>query len=170
MKKDTLLIFGSARENGDTRMMANFLLEKISTAELMNLHDFDFSGYDYDHKNAGDDFFKMAEHMLTFDKIVFCTPVYWYSMSSIMKRFLDRWSDLVTIRKEKGRGLAGKKMFALCCSSDEEEHKGFFMPFEKTADYLDMIYGGEVHTYIVDEKIPEEVQSRLLDFCNKIVA
>ncbi|MFT6320019.1 MAG: multimeric flavodoxin WrbA [Granulosicoccus sp.] len=168
MKKDILLIFGSARADGNTRTIADFLLEKMPNSELMNLQDFNFSGYDYEHKNAGDDFFKMAEHMLTFDKIIFCTPVYWYSMSSIMKRFLDRWSDLVTIRKEKGRGLAGKKLFALCCSSDEEEHEGFFMPFEKTAGYLEMVYGGKVHTYVVDEKIPVEVQSRLVDFCNKI--
>ncbi|MFK7774262.1 MAG: flavodoxin family protein [Saprospiraceae bacterium] len=168
MKKDILIIFGSARSHGNTRMMADFLLEKLPTAEIMNLNDFDFSGYDYEHKNEKDDFLKMAEHMLTFEKIVFCTPVYWYSMSSIVKRFLDRWSDLVTIRKEKGRGLAGKKLFALCCSSDEEEHEGFFMPFEKTAGYLDMIYGGNVHTYDVDEKIPEEVKNQLLDFCDKI--
>jgi len=170
MEKDTLLILGSARADGNTRMMANFLLGKIPNSELLNLQEFNFSGYDYEHKNAEDDFFKMAEQMLTFDKIVFCTPVYWYSMSSIMKRFLDRWSDLVTIRKEKGRGLAGKKMFTLCCSSDAEVHEGFFMPFEKTAGYLDMIYGGEIHTYVLDEKIPEEVENRLLDFCEKIIS
>lgn len=170
MKKDTLLIFGSARGDGNTRIIADFILEKMSNAELMDLQSFNFSGYDYDHKNSGDDFFQMAEHMLTFDKIVFCTPVYWYSMSSIMKRFLDRWSDLVTIRKEKGRGLAGKKLFALCCSSDEEKHKGFFMPFEKTANYLDMLYGGEIHTWIEEEEIPVVVKSKLIEFCEKITS
>lgn len=168
MKKDTLLILGSARGNGNTRMVANFLLEKMPQSELMNLQDFNFSGYDYDHKNSEDDFFQMAEHMLTFEKIVFCTPVYWYSMSSIMKRFLDRWSDLVTIRKEAGRGLAGKKMFALCCSSDEEKHEGFFMPFEKTAGYLGMQYGDEIHTWIEEDKIPSEVKNNLVEFCEKI--
>ncbi len=91
-------------------------------------------------------------------------------MSSILKTFLDRWSDLVTIRKEKGRGLAGKEMYALCCSSDNEEYEGFFMPFEKTAGYLDMYYGGDVHTFVVEGKIPEEVQNRLLGFCKKITA
>ena len=69
MKKDILLIFGSARADGNTRTIADFLLEKMPNSELMNLQDFNFSGYDYEHKNAGDDFFKMAEHMLTFDKI-----------------------------------------------------------------------------------------------------
>lgn len=170
MKKDTLFILGSARPDGNTRMIVDFLLEKLPNADLMNLQDFDFSGYDYEHKNAGDDFFQMAEHMLTFDKIIFCTPVYWYSMSSIMKTFLDRWSDLVTIRKEKGRGLAGKKLYALCCSSDGEKYNGFFMPFEKTADYLDMHYGGEIHTWIEEEEIPFEVKTKLTKFGDKINA
>ena len=168
MKKDILLIFGSARTNGNTRMIADFILERMPNAELMDLKSFSFSGYDYDHKNSDDDFFQMAEHMLTFDNIIFCTPVYWYSMSAIMKMFLDRWSDLVTIRKEKGRGLAGKKLFALCCSSDEEKHEGFFMPFEKTAGYLDMVYGGEIHTWIEEEKITSEVKNKLIEFCEKI--
>ena len=168
MEKDILIIFGSARGDGNTRMVTNYILEKMPNADLMNLQEYNFSGYDYDHKNADDDFFQMAEHMLTFDKIVFCTPVYWYSMSSIFKRFLDRWSDLVTIRKEKGRGMAGKKLFALCCSSDEHKHDGFFMPFEKTASYLDMHYGGEIHTWIEDGKIPKQVESKLIDFCKII--
>jgi len=129
VEKDTLLILGSARSHGETRMMVDFLLKKMPSAELMNLKEFDFSGYDY-----------------------------------------DRWSDLVTIRKEKGRGLAGKKMFALCCSSDGEEHEGFFMPFEKTAGYLKMFYGGDVHTWLEENKIPAEVENRLLDFCKKITA
>lgn len=168
MEKDTLLILGSARGDGNTRMIVDFLLEKMPNSDLMNLQDYDFSGYDYDHKNSDDDFFTLAEHMLKFDKIVFCTPVYWYSMSAIFKKFLDRWSDLVTIRKEKGRGMAGKKLYAVCCSSDGEEHEGFFMPFEKTAGYLDMNYGGEIHTWIEDDQIPESLECKLITFCKLI--
>ncbi|MCP4458779.1 MAG: NAD(P)H-dependent oxidoreductase [Cytophagales bacterium] len=37
------------------------------------------------------------------------TPVYWYSMSGIMKVFLDRIYDVLTIEKELGRKLHGKK-------------------------------------------------------------
>ena len=170
MEKDTLLIFGSSRSNGNTRIIVDSLLEKMPNSEMMNLQDYNFSGYDYEHKNEGDDFLDMARHMLKFQKIVFCSPVYWYSMSAIMKTFLDRFSDLVSIHKEKGRGLAGKELYALCCSSDEEEHDGYFMPFDKTAGYLDMNYGGAIHTWIVNDEIPMEVQKRLLSLCEKINA
>ncbi len=71
MKKDTILIFGSSRRDGNTRMMVDFLLEKMPNSELMDLQEYHFSGYDYQHKNINDDFFLMAEHMLTIDKIVF---------------------------------------------------------------------------------------------------
>lgn len=168
MKKKVLIIVGSARKEGNTKLIANFILNKIPNAEMMDLNDYNFSGYDYDHKNIDDDFLGMAEHMLTFEKIVLCTPVYWYAMSSILKRFLDRWSDLVTIRKEKGRGMAGKYLMAVCCSSDHEKHDGFFMPFEKTAGYLDMIYGGHVHTWIEEGIISDTLKPQLLEFCEKI--
>lgn len=168
MEKKILIIVGSARKEGNTKLIANFILDQIPKAKLMDLNDYNFSGYDYEHKNIDDDFLEMAEYMLTFDRIVLCTPVYWYAMSSIMKRFMDRWSDLVTIRKEKGRGMAGKHLMALCCSSDHEKHQGFFMPFEKTAGYLDMVYQGHIHTWVEEGTIPNSLQLRLLEFCEKI--
>ena len=45
-----------------------------------------------------------------YDTIIFATPVYWYSMSGILKVFIDRITDLLTIEKELGRKLRGKKM------------------------------------------------------------
>ncbi len=44
-----------------------------------------------------------------YDVLIFATPVYWYSMSGIMKVFFDRITDLLTIKKDIGRKLKGKK-------------------------------------------------------------
>ena len=161
MKNDTLIILGSSRGDGNTRMIADFLV-KNKSADMMNLGAYNFGYYDYEYKNAGDDFLGLAERMLKYDKIIFCTPVYWYSMSAVMKTYFDRFSDLVTVRKEKGRGLAGKTMIAICCSSSAEEYEGFFMPFQKTAEYLDMKYGGDLHTWVEDGRIPKGVEKKLL--------
>lgn len=168
MENQILIILGSSRNDGNTRQMVNFLKEKLD-AEFVDLMEHDFSYYDYEYKNAGDDFQGIAEKMLDYHKIIFCTPVYWYAMSAVMKTFFDRFSDLVTGEKSVGRKLAGKKMFALCCSSDGEEHEGFFMPFEKTAAYLDMNYGGSVHTWIEANEIPKTVVLRLNQFCQQVL-
>ena len=165
MLKTTLIIFGSSRGDGNTRKMVDFLLQNIS-ADWIDLNKYSFSEYDYDYQNAEDDFIDLAEKMIKYQNIVFATPVYWYAMSAIMKKYFDRLSDIVSHRKEVGRKLAGKHLFALACSSDQTEYEGFFMPFELTAGYLDMNFGGSVHTWVEEDKLPEEVKRRLLEFGN----
>ena len=41
--------------------------------------------YDYEYKNQNDDFLPTIKKILAYDLILFITPVYWYSMSGIMK-------------------------------------------------------------------------------------
>ena len=163
MLNTTLIILGSARSDGNTRKMVDFLLQHVS-ADWIDLNEYSFSDYDYKYQNAEDDFIELADKMVKYENIVFATPVYWYAMSAVMKRFFDRFSDIVGPRKAVGRRLAGKHLFALACSSDSMEYDGFFMPFKMTAEYLDMNFGGDVHTWVEDDELPEEVKRRLLDF------
>ena len=167
MSKSTLIIFGSSRGDGNTRKVVRFLEEQID-ADFMDLSDYRFSEFDYDYKNADDDFIGLAERMTQYQNIVFATPIYWYAMSAVMKRFFDRLSDIVRYRKELGRAMADKQLFALACSSDQTEYEGFFMPFKNTAGYLNMKFGGSVHTWIENEKLPEEVKKRVVEFGKSI--
>jgi multimeric flavodoxin WrbA len=69
------------------------------------------------------------------------TPVYWYTMSGIMKVFFDRFSDLLRIEKDLGRKLRGKSMAVISCGADEIRRffatysgdKCFFEPFRSMA-------------------------------------
>jgi len=155
-----IIIKGSSRKNGNTYKVVDVLLER-HTATYIDLQDYQISYYDYDHKNSEDDFLTIAEKMAKHDIIIFATPIYWYAMSAIMKTFFDRLSDLLTIRKELGRALKGKTMYAIACSSDETAYEGFFLPFERTAEYLEMKWGGGIHTWMVEEKVPDAVRLRL---------
>jgi multimeric flavodoxin WrbA len=165
----TLILFASAREHGNTRKIAQFVQTKTG-AEFLNINDLDISPYDYQHRNRQDAFIPTFEKIVTFQQLIFITPVYWYSMAGPMKIFFDRMTDLMTIRKDLGRSLAGKKMAAICCSSDEEAYPGFFMPFARTADYLDMIYLGDCHTWIENDEIPAKVQLQLDQLTGNILA
>ncbi len=51
--------------------------------------------------NREDDFMKVVDLILR-DRLIFATPVYWYSMNSTMKVFFDRLTDLTDIEKEEG--------------------------------------------------------------------
>lgn len=144
MKK--VIIVGSSRNDGDTANLTKELLEK-SKWDILNLNDYQFSYFDYKHENRNDDYLDLIRKILdTYETLIFITPVYWYSMSGIMKVFFDRFTDLLTIEKELGRKLKGKKMAAVSCSTGENLREYFWLPFIKTAEYLGMEYLGNVHT------------------------
>jgi multimeric flavodoxin WrbA len=105
MKK--ILIVGSSRNDGDTLSLTNKLIEK-SGWDLINLNDYNFSYYDYKHENRNDDYLTLMREIIEkYDILIFATPVYWYSMSGIMKVFFDRLTDLLEIEKNLGRKLRG---------------------------------------------------------------
>ena len=157
----TIILQGSARSDGNTYQIIQSLRQKIDT-DFVDLKTLDFSYYDYEHNNREDDFLPLCEKLLQYDHLILATPVYWYSMSAIMKNFLDRISDLLTIRKDMGRALKGKKLSLLICGSDDRELEWFHKPFEETAVYMDMEYGGHLYAWKEDGKeISEEVKTRI---------
>ena len=96
--------------------------------------------------------------------IIFVTPVYWYSMSAVMKTFFDRITDLLTVRKDLGRKLRGMSMGSVSCGSPGELDEAFFVPFSETANYLGMKYMGHIHTWAGKESLSEEVIERLSEY------
>ncbi len=126
--------------------------------------------FDYEFKNQKDDFLSIIKKIANeYELIVFATPVYWYSMSGLMKTFFDRLSDCLRIEKETGRKLRGKNMAAISCGSDEIETEGFFTPFQKSAEYLGMTYIGNIHTWIEDELVSNEVETRIKNFAKLLI-
>lgn len=167
--KQLLLIAASSRKEGNTLNVMGHM-SKVLNAELIDLSQFNISYYDYEHHNEGDDFLSLAEKMTEASCIVLGTPVYWYSMSAQMKTFIDRWSDLVTIRKDLGRKLKGKQLVLLSCGSWEQPGEGFELPIKQTAEYMSMQFGGHFHTWLADNEAfgDETVQKRLNLLLNSI--
>jgi multimeric flavodoxin WrbA len=144
MKK--LIILGSSRKNGDTRKIVDELI-KISGWDVLDLNDYKIGYYDYEHKNLNDDYLPLMRKIIAeYDVLIFATPVYWYSMSGIMKVFFDRITDLLDEEKDLGRKLRGKSMAAVSCSGGDNLGDNFWLPFSATANYLGMSYLGNTHT------------------------
>jgi len=139
MKDDRpLVILGSSRKDSNTRKLLDRLFVDLDY-ELIDLLDHKLYPYDYSTNYPSDDsFFIIVDRLLRHDTLVFATPVYWYAMSGPMKTFFDRFSDLVTIRKELGRQLRGKRTFLVATGEGKELPEGFEVPFRSTSKYLDM--------------------------------
>ena len=84
-----IVIVGSSRNDGDASSLTKQLIEKTKW-DLINLNNYEFSYFDYEHKNRNDDYLKLIKEIVKkYDTLIFITPVYWFSMSGIMKVFFD---------------------------------------------------------------------------------
>ena len=158
-----VIIVGSSRKNGNTSTIVSAVAKQFE-ADVVNLSDYDFSYYDYENKNINDDFLPLMKEIIEkYDTIIFATPIYWYSMSGIMKVFFDRFSDLIRIEKDWGRKLRGKNMAVISNSHDSEIDLdyNFYIPFQKSAEYLGMQYLGNKH---FNADVPEELNKIELGF------
>ncbi len=158
MKKKPIIILGSSKTHGDTQEAVDALLQGREVP-IVDLLTHNISYYDYAAKNKEDDFISIAEKMMQHDPIILATPVYWYTMSAPLKTFLDRWSDLLTHRKDLGRSLANKELYVVACYGNELP-KGFEDAFSQTCGYLDMKYKGCYYYY--SGRDPEKIKNNTL--------
>ena len=145
MESKKVIIVGTSRSNGNTSKIAKKIAAQIN-ADIIDLRDFSILYYDYGNVNVNDDFLPLIKKILEkYDTLIFATPVYWYSMSGIMKVFFDRFSELLKEEKELGRTLRSKNMFVVSNSDKESLDYDFYLPFRLTANYLGIKYIGDKH-------------------------
>ena len=163
-----VIIQGSSKSEGNTNKIARYL-QSHTSADIIDLKLKNISAFDYDNNHRDDDFISIMEEVTeNYDTIIFATPVYWYSMSGILKNFFDRITDCLKWEKDTGRKLRGKNMGMISCGSDSSLPKGFEVPFVESANYLGMNYIGDIHTWLENEQIPESLQKKLKEFSHKI--
>ncbi|MEM9686546.1 MAG: NAD(P)H-dependent oxidoreductase [Bacteroidota bacterium] len=159
---NAIIILGSSRTDGNTKEIVT-RFNKDFNFEVVHLIEQDIGYYDYEHKNHDDDFFGIVGRLITKELIIFATPVYWYTMSAPLKTFFDRFSDLLRTRRDMIEKLKGKSMMVISCGSSALDYD-FYMPFRKTAEYLEMKYVGELHGWMTSDTVPEEVKIKIETF------
>ncbi|CAM3982520.1 flavodoxin family protein [Mucilaginibacter galii] len=151
MDNSTIIILASSRKNGNTKQFVTDTYGVI-TPTITDLLDYTITPYRYDETYPyNDQFEQLIDEVLKNDVLVLATPVYWYSMSGLMKVFFDRLTDLTGVQKAKGKQLKGKIMKVLATGTDERLPVGFEVPFRETADYFDMVYEGCRYCYVKEE-------------------
>lgn len=168
METTGVIILGSARSEGNTHTIVSELQQKTGF-DIVDLKKYKINHFEYNLNNEDDFNLLFKKLTVTYKTFVFATPIYWYTMSGIMKVFFDRISDFLFEEKEIGRRLRQKRMAVLSCGSDEEIKQGFEMPFVESAAYLGMEYKGHIHTWIEHKKITQEVQQRITTFANQLM-
>jgi len=146
MTHSAIALFASSRRNGNTGQLMDRIAKELDI-EVVDLAAKRMSAYDYEHRNRCDDFEPLMKRVLTFEQLIFATPVYWYAVSPAMKVFLDRISDLLDLPDllEDGRRLRGKEACVVCTSIYDEVPPSFLGAFLDTFNYLGMRFGGVAH-------------------------
>ena len=97
-----LFINGSPNKNGNTvRLTKKFLKDKeFQTSNLV-----DYKIYSYGQRFEDDQFNEVIEQMKQADTIVIGSPLYWHSMSGLIRNLLDRFYDLLDEDLLKGKDV-----------------------------------------------------------------
>ncbi|KOY83352.1 flavodoxin family protein [Lysinibacillus macroides] len=91
---------GSSRAHSNSEHLTDVVLEGITYKKLYlkDLHIEPINDLRHDAHGfqlVEDDYDQVIEALLTSDLVVFATPIYWYSMSGIMKNMVDRFSQAI---------------------------------------------------------------------------
>ncbi|MBD1584641.1 flavodoxin family protein [Pseudoalteromonas sp. S16_S37] len=147
--RKTVILFSSANKNGNTSKLVNQVIAQLHSehVKLLPIDELEFSDYCYSNQYANDDFYLISDALNWADNIVFASPIYWHSVSSNMKRLIDRMTELTenpTI-KPIGKGLKGKQGYVLTTSAHEQVCEIFSGFFDKLFGYFGINNSGLLH-------------------------
>ncbi|MGW1800813.1 flavodoxin family protein [Streptomyces sp. NPDC001984] len=155
MTRRFLFVLGSARHDGNTELLARKAAEQlpadveqqwISLAEHP-LPDFEDLRHDNDHVRPPADSATglLLDATLAATDLVIASPLYWYSVSSHTKRYLDHWSGwLRTPGVDFKATLTGRTLWGVTALAHEEGEVAdpLIGTLNHTAAYMGMRFGG----------------------------
>lgn len=162
----TAIILGSSRSQGNTSALAQVIRQELSS-DYFDLNDFNIAPFCYDN-NYQDDFAELINTLLGYQRLIFASPIYWYSASGPMKIFLDRLTDLLSFDKDKGRLLRGKSAALIATGADTNPPDCFEQAFAMSFRYLGITYEGMSYCYCNDEFDLRQHNNAITDFVEKL--
>lgn len=148
MLKPLVFVIGTSRPDGNTHKLLHHVNQKHN-APIIDLCQRRISYFDYEHRNSGDDFIPTIEEILHYRTIGLVSPLYWYTVSAQMKTFIDRWSDLLSIRKDLGQALKGKNTFLIATGSEEDMLPlGMEETIRLSSMYMEMVFRGSFYAKV----------------------
>lgn len=147
---------GSSRDGGNSELLNDLVLKDITHKKLyikdLHIRPIDDLRHTKDgFQEVEDDYDQVIEQLVSSDIAVFATPIYWYSMSGVMKNMIDRLSQ--AIRDDRYPKLKERlkmiRTIVVIVGGDEPRIKGLplIQQFQYTFEFLDMPFW----SYIIGE-------------------
>jgi len=155
-----LFLVSSARAGGNTETLARAAAKSLpAEARQTWLHHAELPLPDFvDIRHSGDGTYPLPEGhgktlldaTLAATDLVFVAPVYWYSLPTAAKLYLDHWSGWMRLPGIDFRPrMAGKTLWAITMLSDRDtaQAEPLLGSLKWTAKYLAMNWGGALLGY-----------------------
>ncbi|MBT2599549.1 flavodoxin family protein [Oceanobacillus sp. ISL-74] len=149
-----IVFHGSTREHGNTELLTYRAVPKEVGTHIY-LREYQIEPIvDQRHDEEGfdkieDDHQLLIDQLLQHDTIVFATPIYWYSMSTPMKLFIDRWSQILRHPNYAHfrEALSKKDVYAIIVGGDTPQIKG--LPLVQQFQYICQFYQMNFKGYVI---------------------
>ncbi|KOV70786.1 flavodoxin family protein [Streptomyces sp. MMG1121] len=155
MSRRFLFVLGSARAEGNTELLARRAAEQLPGDAEQHwirlaehpLPDFADLRHDTDHVRPPENSATglLLDATLAATDIVIASPLYWYSVSGLTKRYLDYWSGwLRTPDVDFKATLAGRTLWGIAALADSEPSVAdpYVGTLNNSAAYMGMRFGG----------------------------
>ncbi|GHJ34873.1 flavodoxin family protein [Streptomyces sp. TS71-3] len=155
MDRSFLFVLGSSRRDGNTESLARKAAEQLPAEVAQRwirladhpLPDYEDRRHDARDHAADDSASQLFEATLGATDLVIASPLYWYSLSSTTKRYLDYWSGwLRSPGVDFKAAMAGRTLWGVTVHSHAHREEEVVAPLagtlELTAAYMGMRFGG----------------------------
>jgi hypothetical protein len=159
-QKAIIIFSGSNRPDNSSSLVTEI-------AQQFSVKVIDLSSFGINPHTVDDHLIAIIEDMLDADSIIFATPVYWHSMSTRMKLFIDRLTELVKDDRELGEILRGKRGLLLGTGTDAILSRSFEETFSLMLSCIGIEYSGML--YCKGNSDPADHQDAILAFGHKAV-
>jgi hypothetical protein len=147
-------LLSSARPGGNTELLTRRAAEQLSPEHgqtWLNLSELSLPPFEDIRHSVGVYPQPAGNEKILFDAtlgatdLVFAVPLYWYSVPTSAKHYLDYWSGWLRVPGAEFRArMAGKTLWGVCVLSEDDPRRAdpLVLMLENTADYLKMSFGG----------------------------
>jgi multimeric flavodoxin WrbA len=154
MTRRFLFVLGSSRSDGNTELLARRAAEQLPEGVEQQwidlaahpLPDFEDLRHDSDHvRPTQGNVALLLDATLAATDIVIASPLYWYSVSAPVKRYLDYWSGwLRTPGIDFKATMAGRTLWGVTALAHEEQEVAdpLVGTLSNSAAYMLMRFGG----------------------------
>ncbi|MDF9814974.1 multimeric flavodoxin WrbA [Streptomyces sp. SPB162] len=154
-QRSFLFLLGSARADGNTELLARHAAEQLPTGaeqRWLRLAELPLPDFE-DLRHEGDGSYPaptghaevLLDATLGATDLVIASPLYWYSVSTATKRYLDHWSGWMRAPGVDFKPrMAGRKLWGVTALAgrDVADADALVGTLRKTANYLQMEWGG----------------------------